>query len=53
MQAFATYSFVRVVDITHTRASVGNLGMFTEIGKKAELFAKLQPSRARKIINAT
>ena len=25
----------------------------TEIGKKAWLFAKLQPGRARKIINAT
>ena len=25
----------------------------TEIGKKAGLFAKLQPGRARKIINAT
>ena len=26
---------------------------FTEIGKKAGLFAKLQPGRARKRINAT
>ena len=26
---------------------------FTEIGKKAWLFAKLQPGRARKRINAT
>ena len=26
---------------------------FTEIGKKARLFAKLQPGRARKRINAT
>ena len=33
--------------------TMGGEHAFTEIGKKAGLFAKLQPGRARKKINAT
>ena len=36
-----------------TENVVKNIKSSTDIGKKAWLFAKLQPGRARKIINAT
>ena len=39
--------------ITHKASDVPQCHICTEIGKKVGLFAKLQPGRARKRINAT